>query len=211
MKKLVICLLLTSLATLYCVAENVPAAVKSQDNAKDIAFTASLIEKNLFKNQEAISAEAQNLSLQERQNLYHTYQKNSFLPLVLAIFPGFGIGSLVEGDTTAGLILLGSDLVAYGIGTWGTYMLINAQTKSESITQKEKETFTTLGLSLIISAATIDVLVLAIGEFRTIFYADKYNKSLANALGVTDADISIAPAVTSSGSTGLQFGMKFFL
>jgi hypothetical protein len=69
-----------------------------------------LIKSDLFKNQSKIEELSKDLSSTEKLTLYSQYKKDQWVPFLINFLVGCGVGSFVEGDTTGGVIALGSDL-----------------------------------------------------------------------------------------------------
>ncbi|AAX17379.1 P13 family porin [Borrelia turicatae] len=114
----------------------------------------------------------------EKMLLYETYKKDAVVPCLLNLFVGFGIGSLVQGDITGGLLSLGFDVVSIGLLSYGTYSIIESH-------YEKKEKPTVLALSLAAVGGATLVLTRIIEAVLPFTYASSYNRKLQENLGIT--------------------------
>ncbi|ACH94300.1 uncharacterized conserved protein [Borrelia recurrentis A1] len=110
----------------------------------------------------------------EKLLLYESYKQNALIPFLLNLFVGFGIGSLVQGDITGGLLILGFDALSLGLLGYGVYSTLNSKSVEVPV----------IGLSLM-TLGGITMFVTRIVEVVLPFtHAASYNKKLRQNLGI---------------------------
>lgn len=189
MKKLV------SVLVLLCIA----GACFADDS---MFFSVSgLIKSDLFKNQSKIQELSKDLSSTEKLRLYSQYKKDQWVPFLINFLVGYGVGSFVEGDTTGGVIALGSDLGGLACVLVGAVSSANALSSDPN---------TTSGLGVMLFGS---ILVLGSRIFeiiRPFTYTARYNSTLKQSLNYFEG-LSFEPSVVPSynnGVAGLSFACK---
>jgi len=146
-----------------------------------------LIDKGLMDNKEEIQKEASSLSDVEKMTLYDENKMNVLGWAALNVFPGFGLGSYVQGDKPSGIKLSVADGVGWAIILYGRIVSPgecytgNSNSKRDCSSDKHKSAKNMEKYSYIAG-----VVVLAAGRVMgCIFpfnYQKKYNKTLNEAL-----------------------------
>jgi len=161
------------------------------------ASVAGMIKDGLFKNEVRIRQASVNLDTNEKLLLYSEFKKEPWVPFLVNLLIGAGIGSFIEGDTTGGVIALTGDLVG-----WGS-VLIGISTYASAVYDNP---YTTRGVGLV----TFGYIALAgtrIFEIiRPFTFTSRYNSTLKGALNYFEG-LSIVPAV-ESGMAGVSIGYR---
>jgi hypothetical protein len=137
--------------------------------------------------------------------------KNAFLPVVLNLLPGLGVGSFVEGDRLGGFICLGGDVAGVGLASFGLGMAL-----VEALAAASGSAFVAIltlghakadmseegaGIQTGIVLACVGVGIWSgskvFGLVRPIVFAANYNKKLAR------AQVALYPACSTRFDSGL--------
>ena len=165
----------------------------------------TLIKNGLKENASYISMKALYLPSYEKTALYEANKKNVVLPTVLNGVVGFGVGSFIEGDTSAGIKYAIEDGICASI-------MVLCIVKSSKALGKASESSSVAGpaggmaavgelagsaafLGLAGIAGVVDV-CFRIGEtIHPIRWTSSYNKTLKSSLGVQDeVSFTLLPA-----------------
>ncbi|APR64552.1 hypothetical protein N187_00165 [Borrelia anserina Es] len=114
----------------------------------------------------------------EKMLLYETYKKSSLLPFLLNLFVGFGVGSLVQGDITGGLLSLGFDTLGLGLVGYGAYSVYQSYYKS--VDKKPS----VVSLSILTLGGVTMALTRIVEVILPFTYVSGYNKRLQQNLGI---------------------------
>jgi len=187
MKKMVLMLVLLCLA----------AAVFADDGS--VSSISGMIKSDLFKNQSTIQGLTQSLTSTEKMALYTEYKKDQWVPFLVNLVVGAGIGSFIEGDSTGGAIALTGDIVGLGA------VILGASTYASSV-YSYPYTYSSKGLGL----ASFGYVVL-IGSrifeiVRPFTWTARYNSTLKQSLNYM-AGISLAPSF-ENGIAGVTLAYR---
>ena len=117
--------------------------------------------------------------------LQYEVQKNDpWGPLALNFLVGFGVGSFVQGDTTAGLLLAGGDVLGIGLLLAGWGIAVDAAARSDTDAAGTAGVVALAGW-LTLTAARIG------GIIAPFSYANSFNEKLKRDLGISVSDVSL--------------------
>jgi len=180
--------------------------------------------KNVTKNSYAQEVQSHTLDLSpaDRKIIYEKYKKEGALTYIwLNFFPGFGLGSHLQGDKGSGIRLGVIDGVAAGILYFGFLFSLPMAPPPE--TKEEKEEMekamchnfkcTYSRVPYMFNAGFTILIVNRIWGFISPFtYKEKYNKALKSALNINDISYSFAPLIVPKDgrpSVGLAFNLHY--
>ena len=143
----------------------------------------------------------------QKEFLYEQRKKGPWGPFVLNFLVGFGIGSFVQGDVTAGLLLAGGDLVGIGLVIAGAAsVLAEIEYYDEGY---PLESASSGGTLILLGAGILSATRIA-GLIVPFTYANSFNEKLRRELGINVTDVAlIVPGVTGDkhGGYGLMVTM----
>ncbi|MBR1616300.1 MAG: P13 family porin [Treponema sp.] len=153
---------------------------QNQGSGSDVVFfqVKTLLDGGLFKNEMQIAQMSPQLNATQKMMLFNSYQKSAGGPFALNFFIGLGIGSAVQGDLGG----WGFQFATEGIG----WIFILAGVSGEEIKP---------------GAIGFGAFLMSIGQIfgwiRPFVYANKYNRTLQNALngGSPMMMFSFAPVI----------------
>jgi len=146
---------------------------------------AGMIKNGLFDNQDRIRQAAAALSPTEKMMLYDSYKKDQWMPFLLNLLVGAGVGSFVEGDTKGGAIALGGDLI--GIGS----LVLGMSTYSNAI---YSDPYTSDGLGLMTFGYVALFATRIFEVVRPFTWTARYNSTLKESINYF-AGMSLAPSI----------------
>jgi hypothetical protein len=156
-----------------------------------------LIEEGVKKNKEEIQKESFSLSPADKRALYNKNKKGvgaAVGSLALNVFPGFGLGNYIQGNTTFGIV----QSILDGIG----YLLYGIALDSYG---SSAEMFITIGSLFIIPSRMA-------GLIAPFVYQSKYNEALEDALNFPNFSYSIDPLIVPKNgapAVGLAFNLRY--
>ena len=160
----------------------------------------SLIESGAVRNKDQISLLSSGLSSSEAMMLYNSNKMDTGLPFALNLLLGCGIGSFVQGDTAGGVTGLAVELAGYSAVLAGYAVLSRAALSGASGTYNS---LSYAGAGLIIGGGIIFLGIRIYELVRPFSYADKYNRTLFEALN-SGYGTSLALAPVLSPDDGLS-------
>ena len=160
------------------------------------------INNGVEKHKEEIKREALSLSYMDKTDLYNENKKSALGYALLNFFPGFGLGSYVQGDNTSGVTQTIMDVAGWGLIFGGIAMTDNDSPVSEEVA---------------IGIAVSGGVILIAGRFMAwVFpsiHQNKYNEALDEALnGNSNVSYSIDPLIVPKDGTpaiGLVFNLRY--
>ncbi len=167
--------------------------VFSQETESVAPRVRSLIQDDLFDNEELIKKESVNLTDAERLSIYNSFEEEPWASLALNFFLGYGIGSFVQGDTLGGVIGVSADLVGLGVTIAGLIPMY------ELISDPDNTTYTSATdaySEFIIYYAVGGAIILGSRIFqlvRPIAFTNSFNDDLKNALGMSGVSYQLLP------------------
>lgn len=165
---------------------NLPALMReiaSRLNLGQTAYqdTRAYIAFGIDKYYDACTNSAAELDETERNLLYAESARSCILPVTLNLYPGFGIGSFVQGDAVSGAIIALLHAGGYVVGVYGVY--------SEFIIKSSEMTNTKMIQDAIMPYAIVSasciLLGYALGVIIPAYRTDQYNKTLREILRPT--------------------------
>lgn len=176
----------------------IAGTVFAQNNTS--GSVAGMIKDGLFKNEVRIKDASGSLSSTEKMVLYGEFKKDPWVPFLINLLVGAGIGSFVEGDTTGGAIALAGDVI--GLSS----ILIGVSTYASAV---YSDPYTQKGLGMV-SIGYVALIGTRIFEvIRPFTFTARYNTTLKGALSYFDG-LSLAPTI-ESGIAGLTLSCKLKL
>ena len=175
------------------------------------------IDNGVEKHKEEIKREASSLSYIDKTDLYNENKKSNLGYFALNFVPGFGLGSYIQGDRSSGIKLSIIDVIGWGLIPAG----IGAYNAAFSFCDKGDDGHYTDDCHApdiaMYSFGILSGIVLAtsrvMGWIYTSNYADKYNKSLDEALNSSNnVSYSIEPLIVPRDGTpavGLVFNLRY--
>ncbi|GEM_PF-4878749 len=184
MRKIVIAVLLFCISISFCVSEeqisDIGDSIAETDNqssteSENIIHTIQkMLEEDLLNNKDKLIELTKNLSLDEKQKLYLTYEKSGGKYFVLNLILGCGIGSFAQGDSKSGMLAL-----CFELG--GVVMMLSG-------TNSENAFLVSIGYGLLIGGR--------VGECIAPWeYANNYNDTLKTSLNMTYEKLSFVPVI----------------
>ncbi|MDR2553947.1 MAG: P13 family porin [Fibromonadaceae bacterium] len=179
----------------------------------------ALIDKGLIENKEEIQKEASSLSDVEKMTLYDENKMNVLGWAALNIFPGFGLGSYVQGDKSSWIKLSIADGVGWAIIIYGRIISpgdcissLDPDSKKNCDSKKWKdannmESYSYIAGVVVLAASRVMGCIFPFG------YQKEYNKTLNEALNSnTNVSYSIDPLIIprdGAPAVGLTFSLKY--
>jgi hypothetical protein len=159
----------------------------------EIGKASDLIQKDLFRNAEEITAISGTLTDMERFALYTQYEKNARLPFVVNLVVGFGLGSFIQGDIAGAAIALTGDLLGVGLPLLGYACLMQNYYGYWSFT----------GGNEVIYAGYVLIGITRIFEsIRPFTFTQRYNETLRKSLRYNESPgLSLIPSLYNNGIT----------
>jgi len=161
-------------------------------SAEQKARIAKLIQTGFVQNKDEIQREIYYLSPEEREALFDTYKKKNWIfAALMNTFPGFGLGSYLQGDLFSGITINTMDLAG-----WLLVMIGGANSEEISM----------------ITGFTIIVASRAMAWVLPVLHEKAWNKNLKNVLDPNSVSYSIDPIIVPNDKTtavGLAFNVRF--
>jgi len=158
------------------------------------------IDNGVEKHKEEIKREASSLSYIDRTDLYKENKQGFLDYALLNTVPGLGLGSYIQGDTKSGVIQSVMDVVG------GSIVGIVSYKNKDNHSSQPFEFHTYWGFAVLASSRVM-------GWIYASSYADKYNKTLDEALNSSsNISYSIDPLIVPRDGTpavGLSFNVSF--
>lgn len=139
----------------------------------------------------------------EKMLLYETYKKDPLIPFLLNCFVGFGIGSLVQGDITGGLLILGFDALGLGLLSYGAYSMVN------SVPASDGSKTSVVALSLVALGGVTMALTRLVEVILPFTHASSYNRKLQENLGITLGGFQPEIDMSFDEDTRFMFELSF--
>jgi len=199
------------------VEPEIPMAEENEEGEYDyISYIQYLIKKNLEKNKERIQNASSHISPVDRELLYEKNRSRSALGYVaLNVLPGFGIGSLVQGDIAFGVTQSVLEITAFIIGFVlerpVNYCGSFANDDYCSENDRKNDRNNKIRAKIVVPIFITSYLT---GLIRPFFYQSKYNQTLIEALTYIDENISfsIDPLIVPRDgvpAVGLAFNVRY--
>jgi len=169
-----------------------------------------------------IQMETSSLSPAEKKSLYEINRKDNALSLAgLNFFPGFGLGSHLQGDRRSGIKLGVIDGIAAGIFFYGFIFSLPMAPPPETKEKKEemekakchnfKCTYSRVPY-MFNTGFAVWIVGRILGLMHPSAYQEKYNKALKSALNINDISYSIDPLIGPKEgvpAVGLAFNLHY--
>jgi len=158
--------------------------------------------RGLNKNFATIQQEAASFDETERLEIYNQYKKNVWLGgLINVLLPG-GIGSFYQGDYIAGGIIVGGELLGFGMFSVGTMMTFIPLIMVFPVLTEEGSRVIENGIIITTVGGVITVASYLFGIIRAFYYPHTYNKKLKAALWLESDSlkVSIIPSLNITGN-----------
>jgi len=149
-----------------------------------------LLNDGAIKNQEFIKRESQSISLEDRQILYRSQEKNSSgMYMGINTLIGLGIGSFIQGDAGGGVAMLIAD--------------ISAASVTATAISNGNASFVWVGFGLY-AFGMVEGLVFPV------LYTHRYNNALKSSLRLDEpASISMRPLILDNGAVGMSVALNY--
>lgn len=138
----------------------------------------------------------------EKLLLYETYKKNPLVPFLFNFFVGFGVGFLLQGDITGGLLVLGFDILGLGLVSYGAYSMSQFHSVGDISTPKVALSLVTLGGITLALTRIVEIIL-------PFTHASSYNRKLQENLGISLGGFQPEFDINFNGNAGLVFELAF--
>jgi TolB-like protein len=176
-------------------------AHKSEVSNADIQ---ELIKKDLFENRVKIQKASFPLSTSDKVALYEGNKKEALIYAGLNVLPGFGVGSYMQGNIAAGVLLS-----IYGVAGWSSLLVLGYDREIYDDDGQKKDGVA-IRNSIMLSFIVCHYVCGAMGPF---LYKYAYNKTLKEALNIdNEISFSIDPLIIPKDRTpavGLAFNVRY--
>ncbi len=174
MKRFVVCLLLLAISAL---------SIGAQNSSSPEARINLLLQDDLYRNFDLISAESSLLTDEQRYRLFTAHENDPTTPFVLNLIVGLGVGSFVQGDIAGGLVGLGLGVVGLGTTMAGYFYLVDELANDPEFVAAA-DPISTDGFRLILLGTGVSLGGAIYRLVRTFTYSNRYNRDLQLALSV---------------------------
>lgn len=171
-----------------------------------------------FKNINQVAADLDNLSFDQKADLYEEYSKSGALYFGLnMLFPG--LGSFIQGDTFGGVLCLGEYILGTGMVIGGiigivegaaTYINTAINNKYSSSTKYESDATSIIGgsVGVLIVGGVLLIVDFVTCIVRPFTFSRNINNGLQNLLNADDVRLSFVPAITPNpDELGMTMGL----
>jgi len=169
---------------------------------KSIKTVMSLLNDDMEKNNVMIRKLCKDLTNPQKTYIYHEFEKSPVLPLILNIFPAFGIGSWVQGDAVGGTIGTVGELGGVIIMVVGAIKQIPLGDGGGN-QSGSGNTIAVIGTVILLGSYVFDIIL-------PFVYSNNYNSHLEkNLLGISGlTNLKILPNINVAGNRNIAPGVR---